>query len=72
MTAAEIIAKMESERKKLYMSCAEMDQRTWHADGCYWKMKDNYLRGKGLALRNIIQYADILGLELVIRRKKEK
>ena len=72
MTAEEIIERMESERKKLGLSCADMDQQTWHSDGCYWKTKDNYLRGGGLALKNLIHYADILGLELAIRRKKEK
>ena len=72
MTAAEIIARMENERKKQGLSCADMDSRTWHTDGCYWKTKDKYIRGGGLALRNLIHYADILGLELVICRKKEK
>lgn len=49
-----------------------MDAQTWHSDGCYWKTKDKYLRGGGLAMKNLIHYADILGLELAIRRKKEK
>ena len=72
MTAAEIMKKIEEERVKQGVTCAEMDSRTWHTHGCYRKTKDSYIHGGGTGLRNLIRYADILGLELAIRRKKEK
>lgn len=72
MTAEEIIAKMESERRKQGLSCADMDAQTWHSSGCYSAMSVRLRSGGGMSLRNLIQYADILGLELAIRRKKEK
>lgn len=72
MTSQEIMKRIEDERVKQGITCAEMDSRTWHTDGCYWKMKYSYIHGGGTGLRNLIRYADVLGLELHIRKKVQK
>jgi hypothetical protein len=72
MTSQEIMKKIEDERVKQGITCAEMDSRTWHTDGCYWKTKDSYTHGGGAGLRNLIRYAEVLGLELHIRKKVQK
>lgn len=72
MTSQEIMKRIEDERVKQGITCAEMDSKTWHTDGCYWKTKDNYIHGGGAGLRNLIRYAEVLGLELHIRKKVPK
>lgn len=72
MTSQEIMKRIEDERVKQGITCAEMDSRTWHTDGCYWKLKYSYIHGGGTGLRNLIRYADVLGLELHIRKKVQK
>ena len=72
VTSQEIMKRIEDERVKQGITCAEMDSRTWHTDGCYWKMKYSYIHGGGTGLRNLIRYAEVLGLELHIRKKVQK
>ena len=72
VTSQEIMKRIEEERVKQGVTCAEMDSRTWHTDGCYWKMKYSYIHGGGTGLRNLIRYAEVLGLELHIRKKVQK
>ena len=64
--------RIEDERVKQGITCAEMDSKTWHSDGCYSKMSVALRNGGGLSLKNLIRYADVLGLELHVRKKVPK
>ena len=72
VTSQEIMKRIEDERVKQGVTCAEMDSKTWHTDGCYWKMKYSYIHGGGTGLRNLIRYAEVLDLELHVRKKVPK
>ena len=71
MTAVEIMERIEEERKRQGVSQNSLDDQTWHSNNCYGALlKRIRRRGGAMTLRNIIGYADLLGLEIVIRRKK--
>ena len=71
MTAEEIMEKIERARKAQGMTCSEMDDESWHSRGCYSAMHMRIQRGGGLVLRNLMHYAEMVGLEIVIRKKRK-
>lgn len=70
MTAEEIMEKIERARKDQGLTCADMDEESWHSHGCYSAMHMRIQRGGGLVLRNLMRYAEMVGLEIAIRKKK--
>lgn len=69
MTAVEIMERIEEERRKQGVSQNSLDDQTWHSN-CYGALLKRIRRGGAMTLRNIIGYADLLGLEIVIRKKR--
>ena len=70
MTAEEIMEKIERARISQGLTRADMDEESWHSRGCYSAMHMRIQRGGGLVLRNLMRYAEMVGLEIVIRKKK--
>lgn len=70
MTAVEIMERIEEERRKQGVSQNSLDDQTWHSNNCYGALLKRIRRGGAMTLRNIIGYADLLGLEIVIRKKR--
>lgn len=70
MTAVEIMERIEEERKRQGVSQNSLDDQTWHSHNCYRTLLKRIRRGGAMTLRNIIGYADLLGLEIVIRKKR--
>ena len=72
MTELEIIEKIEKTRAEQGLSMADVAEANYHTEATYCRMVHRASHGGSIYLCTLIDFADFLGLELILRRKKAK